>query len=431
MALYELESALNAAIAAARGLGPNAGGPRLLVYLQEAQQIAMAGSILVPPKINGAAADFAAAPSSSSALLTSLQASVLSLFLQVMALIQLVLKHLVPGEGTAAVRGKKQQLQSASPVDPRQRAGGHHGYDWSSAASNSSAARPYAINIHSPTHQQPYQASVRSSSNLLSDVESTADAVSVTPHRRLVYATQRHGETSSTQPDTASAAAKGGLLGCLGPQALVDFVGSAVQLMGRVAAASARAIADRNARLRQSTSCSAVTGGVQSLIDPTLELLRAVFQNEDNCRLWARHFGLRCFSASTMDFSDKLILETNHVSEQSSGARGKVIADLVLNVLDLNEDGAIDVVELAMALPAKSVITAVEEHVYRLVSTSSPSPVPPVHSEWGWIGPDGGHCERCRLVEAELAVARREIARVTGKLREARLLTKASRSRVT
>jgi hypothetical protein len=213
---------------------------------------------------------------------------------------------------------------------------------------------------------------------------------------------------------------------------LLDVFGSIVQLMERVGEAAARVESARKARLlrRPSTSSS---GGV----DPNVELIRACFQSEDNAKMWVRHFGLRRFTVSVTELTEKLLAETNHLADGE--ARGRVVLDLVLTVVDLNGDGQVDLVELAVALPAKSAALAVEQNLEKYLAAAlqqdgyqnrkdvkvasggltaeAEQGGAVAHGRVGSGGPDC--CERCGLIEAELVIAHRTADRLRAQLRDA------------
>jgi hypothetical protein len=415
MALYELESALNAAVATARSaaLASSIGAPRLLAYLSEAQKIVACGSILKDGRIDSISGT-TAPPGlvSSSPLLVSLQSTVLSIFLQAVSLMQAAIRQLA----AAASEG----LAYAHDLGLRGRRGPS-----SRSSAGSLSGSPFVVqrrdaNRHSPPPTSGQRSGFSNADSVVSSSIASPETASV--NRRLGSASGTAvGRADHRNPQSQSSAFvhSQSLLGGLPAHALLDLVGSAVQLMDRVANASSKILADRTLKLRQSSNCSTLAAA--SIMDPNLELLRELFCNEDNARLWARHFGLHTFTASTIDVSSKIILETNHISE-AGGARGKAISDLVLNVLDLNGDGTIDIVEFALALPAKSIISAVEQRVQHLVTS---------HKHDTSVGDAPGsdaaeNCERCRMLEAELALAGREVARLQTKIRDVNALLKAS-----
>ena len=403
MALYELESSISIAVAGAQRCGPHY-GPRLLSFLSEAQALVSNASSTIAE----ATSDKSAPPNS---LAHSLQSSVLSIFLQSLSLAQIVIERL------RVVLGE-QQLGSVSPGPSKRQGGSTPSISSSSGAA--AAHRSYPQHAFrggggfqgsvSPTPRQTHN------NNRASDVDSVvsssaAESTAASRYLRRDASSWHPGNTTGEELGEGTASV---LLG-LQPQALVDFVCSAVQLMERVSDCASRLVKERNAKLRRSMSCNSAN----SIIDPSLEILRAVLQCEENARFWSRHFGLKVFTASTIEFCDKLILETSHISE--SAARGQVISDLVLNVLDLNADGSVDLVEFSLVLPAKSIVTAVEHHVQLRVSSQQM-----LNAAGSGGGNNRENCERCQLVEAELAIRSREVSQLQDKLREARIQAKAS-----
>lgn len=160
------------------------------------------------------------------------------------------------------------------------------------------------------------------------------------------------------------------------------------------------------AELRAARSVAEGSGGT-TLERVNMTLIRGVLPNDFNVRFWARSFGPSCFSTDVADFAAKLAAEVPFLPPNLVD---EVVAHIVARI-DINDDGAIDIVELALVHP-QSLCQAVEDGVAHREEAQRAAAAEAARLERRGVA----GCQRCARLEAELKLGRHEVQRLREKV---------------